>query len=419
MRCALAAIGAVCHILLAGVAAAEPCAGNAGAIGTSRTLVVDPREHGRVGSVQYPETLPLDDKEVVLTFDDGPLPHHTQRVLETLANECVKATFFMVGRMAQAYPEWVRKVHDAGHTIGTHTENHPRFFRRLDLDTAAAEIRNGIAATQAALGETRALAPFFRFPGLQRNEAAEQYLAGSGLMIWGVDVPADDWMHITPAQVIGRALHRLEQKGRGILLLHDIQAVTTQALPELLQALKARGYRIVHVAPAAPDRPATATSPLAWLAKPARLAAAPASGTAPAVAESPAARAARARTAAEPAPGPLRAAPAAALRGFETVGSGPSQPGWLIVPARAAIVGQRSFPQSGMLPPRFDPFGPGWRPAAGAEAAAAPLPRDHGADQGARELPARGARAHAAAAAWPQAMQHNEAAPAPTASASP
>src|SRR3954452_23118416 len=94
------------------------CPGNPGAIGTSRTLVVDPLEHPRIGAMQYAETLPLADHEVVLTFDDGPLPRHSQQVLDILASQCVKATFFIIGDMAKAYPEGVRRLREAGHTIG-------------------------------------------------------------------------------------------------------------------------------------------------------------------------------------------------------------------------------------------------------------------------------------------------------------
>src|SRR6202158_5013063 len=106
-------------------ASAADCPGHPDAIGTSRTLVVDPREHPRIGTMQYPETLPLEDHEVVLTFDDGPLPHNSNQILDILASECVKATFFEIGRMAHDYPEGVRKVRDAGHSIGAHSQNHP------------------------------------------------------------------------------------------------------------------------------------------------------------------------------------------------------------------------------------------------------------------------------------------------------
>jgi peptidoglycan-N-acetylglucosamine deacetylase len=123
-------------VLLVGTANAEQCP--PGALGVSRTLVVDPNEHPRVGSMQYPETLPLNDHEVVLTFDDGPLPRYTNGVLETLASECVKATFFMVGQMARAYPSMVRRVFDEGHTVANHTQNHP--IRKMSATQAAREI---------------------------------------------------------------------------------------------------------------------------------------------------------------------------------------------------------------------------------------------------------------------------------------
>src|SRR6478609_10546950 len=121
-------------------ALAADCPGHPDAIGTSRTLVVDPREHPRIGTMQYPETLPLEDHEVVLTFDDGPLPHNSNQVLDILASQCVKATFFIIGRMAQASPEGVRKLRDAGHSIGTHTQNHPIGMKRLSIERARQEI---------------------------------------------------------------------------------------------------------------------------------------------------------------------------------------------------------------------------------------------------------------------------------------
>src|ERR1700748_2732171 len=117
-------------------APASDCPGHPDALGTSRTLVVDPREHPRIGTMQYPETLPLEDHEVVLTFDDGPLPRYSNQVLEILAAQCVKATFFTIGRMAQSFPKGVRKLRDAGYTIGTHTQNHPLNMNRMPIERA-------------------------------------------------------------------------------------------------------------------------------------------------------------------------------------------------------------------------------------------------------------------------------------------
>jgi peptidoglycan-N-acetylglucosamine deacetylase len=264
---------AVAFGLLAGFAAhaacAADCPGHPNALGTSRTLVVDPREHPRIGTMQYRETLPLADHEVVLTFDDGPLPRNSNQILDILATECVKATFFTIGNMARFSPEGVRKLLVAGHTIGTHTQNHPLNMNRMPIERAKQEIDDGIASTKAALGDDAdALAPFFRIPGLLRANDVEDYLAEKGIQVWSADFLADDWRHISSSRVYDLAVSRLEAKGKGILLLHDIQARTVAALPRILETLKARGYRIVHVVPATPDRPATPTEPEQWLLHP-------------------------------------------------------------------------------------------------------------------------------------------------------
>src|SRR5262249_5094268 len=112
--------------LVMGLAATQPasaadCPGHPAAYGASPHLVVDPREHPRIGTMQYPETLPLRDHEVVLSFDDGPLPRNSDQILAILASQCVKANFFLIGEMAHTYPEGVRKLVEAGHTVGTHT----------------------------------------------------------------------------------------------------------------------------------------------------------------------------------------------------------------------------------------------------------------------------------------------------------
>lgn len=251
----------------ASLAEAGACRDRPGILGTARTIAVDPAEHARIGGMQYDTSLPLADKEVVLTFDDGPLPPYTDRVLEILARECVQATFFVVGRMARAYPDAVRRIYNAGHTVGTHTENHPYGFSSLPIDRARREIDDGIASTRTALGAPTALAPFFRIPGLRRSAEVETVLAARTLMVWSADFPVDDWRGIGAAEVAARALDRLERKGKGIMLLHDIQPATVLALPHLLREMKARGYRIVHVVPAGPERPKTLTAPEQWVSR--------------------------------------------------------------------------------------------------------------------------------------------------------
>jgi len=260
----------LCLLLLSGAASAAraaECPGNPDALGTSRVLVVDPTEHPRLGTMQYGETLPLEDHEVVLTFDDGPLPPYTNRVLETLAAECVKATYFLIGHNARAYPEMVRQIHAAGHTIGSHSQNHPLWFQRMPIAKAQQEIDDGIASITAALGDPAEIAPFFRIPGLLRADGVEKYLASRQLMTWSADFPADDWRHISAAEVMKRALTRLEAKGRGVLLLHDMQPATVMMLPALLHELKRRHYRIVQVVPATATLAKTPTTPAQWVMK--------------------------------------------------------------------------------------------------------------------------------------------------------
>src|SRR5229473_1654598 len=255
--------------IAASIASAANCPGHPDALGTSRTLVIDPKAHPRIGAMNYTETLPLEDHEVVLTFDDGPLPRNSNQILEILASQCVKATFFEIGRMAQAYPEGVRKLRDAGHSIGTHTQDHPLTMNKMPIDRAKQEIDDGIASVKAALGDDSALTPFFRIPGLMRAEGVEDYLASQGIQVWSADFLADDWRHIPSSRVYDLAIKRLEDKGKGILLLHDIQARTVAALPKILHDLKVRGYHIVHVVPATLQGPATPTEPQQWQLHPA------------------------------------------------------------------------------------------------------------------------------------------------------
>lgn len=241
------------------------CPGNEDAIGMSRTLTVDPVEFPRIGTMQYKSSLPLRDHEVVLTFDDGPIPPYTDRVLDTLAKNCVMATYFLVGTMALAYPDTVRRIYNGGHTIGTHSQRHPFNLGSLGLARITSEVDGGIASVEKAVGDARAVSPFFRIPGLARSTQAEAFLASQKLAVWSADEVADDWFHgITPAQIVRRAMNRIEAKGhRGVLLLHDIHPATAMALPTLLNELKAKGYRIVRVVSSGerlasvPERPAS------------------------------------------------------------------------------------------------------------------------------------------------------------------
>src|ERR1044072_6530588 len=232
--------------LAAQAASAADCPGHPDAIGTSRTIVVDPRAHPIIGTMQYRKTLPLEDREVVLTFDDGPLPKYSNQILNILPAHCAKATIFLVGRQASGNPVGVRKVCDAGHTVATHIQNQPCGMHLLPLDRSKQEIEQGIASVTAALGDGTAPAQFLRIPGLRVNDGIEAFAASKGLQIWSADFPADAWSNASASRVYTVAMERLEAKGKGILLLPDIRPRTVAALPSILRELKVRGCRIVH-----------------------------------------------------------------------------------------------------------------------------------------------------------------------------
>jgi peptidoglycan/xylan/chitin deacetylase (PgdA/CDA1 family) len=231
------------------------CPGHPDALGTERVLTITPKEFQDIGSINYKQSLPLKDHEVVLTFDDGPIPPYTNSVLDTLAANCVKATYFLVGEMAQLRPYLVRRIYNEGHSIGTHSQHHPFAFQRLSMARVEREVDGGITSVDNALGDPRAVSPFFRIPGFGRTKAIDHYLETKGLITWSADVDTDDWMRgTTPSILIKRTMKRLNARGRGIILMHDIHPDTALALPALLKELKKEGYHVVHVV-AAGERP--------------------------------------------------------------------------------------------------------------------------------------------------------------------
>jgi peptidoglycan/xylan/chitin deacetylase (PgdA/CDA1 family) len=248
----------------AGGQADANCPGHPDALGTSRVLALDHVQNPRIGRMQYADSLPLNDKEVVLTFDDGPLPPYSTQILDILAAQCVKATYFLVGEMARAFPAMVRRIYEEGHTIGTHSEDHPTRFGQLPVERMRQEIDWGISDVSAALGDPKYLAPFFRIPGLARSDVVEGELAARGLIVFSSDTVADDWHHrIGAKRIIAAAIQRLEARGKGMLLLHDIHPATVAALPGLLKELKDKGFHIVQVVPAATYVIAMANKPKA------------------------------------------------------------------------------------------------------------------------------------------------------------
>jgi|SRR5215472_1816069 len=240
--------------LLAAVRAAaqgepQPCPGNPDALSTTRSITVDAAATPRIGLKHFPATLPLDDKEVVLTFDDGPWPGTTSAVLDALKRECVLATFFLVGRNAAAHPELAKRELAEGHTVAHHSFRHP-LLNHMDPAAAEAEINRGFAAVDTALyGQPtkQPRTPFFRFPGFAATPTLLDRLAARGIVVFGADLWAGDWNRMSPSQELSLVLKRLETTRGGIILFHDTKRQTAAMLPAFLRALKARGYRVVHV----------------------------------------------------------------------------------------------------------------------------------------------------------------------------
>jgi peptidoglycan/xylan/chitin deacetylase (PgdA/CDA1 family) len=223
------------------------------ALGTARVLPVGTKGGGAIGFKSYPQSLPLADHEVVLTFDDGPLPATTSVVLTALAKECVRATFFLIGRNAAAAPALVRREIAEGHTVAHHTMTHPPLTLRNEPDELArADIERGMSADAlAAYGvvEPNPRVPFFRFPGFADTKALVDWLAARNIVVFGADLWASDWLPMAAGQELDLLMHRLEQAKKGILLLHDTKRQTAEMLPSLLRELKSHNYHIVHIVP--------------------------------------------------------------------------------------------------------------------------------------------------------------------------
>jgi len=238
---------------------AKTACANPDAIGVSRVMKVDTTGGYYVGTT-YSTRLPLQPKEVVLTFDDGPMAGRTDRVLKALDEECTKATFFIVGQMAKAYPETLRKTAAAGHTIAYHTMTHPLNLVKWPLPKAEDNVREGWQTVDKILyGEARdrPATPWFRYPGLFNSRALNEWFNSLDMGVWTIDAAGNDWLrgHLTIADgpnVMNEALKEIEARQGGILLLHDIKDSSSSIVLPLLKELKARGYKIVHVVPKTP-----------------------------------------------------------------------------------------------------------------------------------------------------------------------
>jgi peptidoglycan-N-acetylglucosamine deacetylase len=266
--------------LIAGVSAGRAANCGPDALGTSRVIEVGVQGGLEVGLKTYPQTLPLADHEVILTFDDGPAAKTTPQILAALARECVRATFFEIGRNAERLPQIARREVIEGHTVGSHTYSHPQETLRFMSDAAAREevMKGMIAVEKAAYGrnfsgkaptdpnDLSLHTPFFRFPGFADTPELRKWLAANNVGVFSADLWAGDWIKTTPQEELRTVMRRLNRLGKGILLLHDTHQWTADMVPMLLRALKAKGYRVVHMVPG-PGRTATVPAPKGWFSE--------------------------------------------------------------------------------------------------------------------------------------------------------
>lgn len=215
-----------------------------GKLQMGRTITLDTKGGATHGSVSYGETELLRDKEVILTFDDGPIAGRTNKVLDALEQHCVRATFFPVGRMAMTRPAILRRAVRWGHTVGGHTWSHKN-LRRVGQVRGRREIQKGFAALEAVIGPR--VAPLFRFPYLAESKNALAYLKSRDVASISIDIDSGDTRGYGVSRVIKSIMAGLSRRRRGILLFHDSKLATVRALPQILDRLAKGGYRVVHL----------------------------------------------------------------------------------------------------------------------------------------------------------------------------
>jgi peptidoglycan/xylan/chitin deacetylase (PgdA/CDA1 family) len=230
-----------------------PACDQPGGLGLSRIVEIDTTGGPGFGFEHFKQYDFLHDREVVLTFDDGPWPDNTPAVLKALADNCLKATFFEIGEHAVWHPEIAKQVAAAGNTIGSHTWSHKDLAKNpyaSDIEQAKQEVEMGVSAVYAAVAGP--IAPFFRFPDLQHSPAVLSYLGERNIATFSTDIDSFDFKMRRPEQVIDSVMRKLEKHGKGIILMHDFRHATAEALPEIIRQLKDRGYKVVHMVPRAP-----------------------------------------------------------------------------------------------------------------------------------------------------------------------
>lgn len=240
--CAIAL--AVFAVPTTALAQASSCPGNPNALGVARTVEIDTSGGPGFGFEHFREHDFLEQGEVVLTFDDGPWPQRTPAVLKALAAHCTRAIFFPIGKHATYEPSIMKQVATAGHSVGSHTWSHQNLAAK-PVQEGKDEIEKGISAVAWAVGAPTA--PFFRFPALRHPPELVSYLGERNIAIFSTDMDSFDFKMRRPEQVRNAVMTKLKKFGKGIVLMHDFQQSTAGAAMDLLNDLKAGGYKIVHM----------------------------------------------------------------------------------------------------------------------------------------------------------------------------
>jgi peptidoglycan/xylan/chitin deacetylase (PgdA/CDA1 family) len=232
-------------------AAVKPVAcANPNGMGIARTVEIDTTGGPGFGFQHFKTHDFLRDHEVVLTFDDGPWGPHTPLVLKALADQCLKATFFPIGKHATYYPEVLKQVIAAGHTVGSHTWSHADLeavMKKSGPDAAKEEIEKGASAVHMMAGAP--IAPFFRFPDLRHPSEMLTYVGERNIAIFSTDIDSWDFKIKKPEELIKSLMGKLQKAGKAIILMHDFQKVTSIALPQILGQLQKNGFKVVHMVP--------------------------------------------------------------------------------------------------------------------------------------------------------------------------
>jgi peptidoglycan/xylan/chitin deacetylase (PgdA/CDA1 family) len=222
---------------------------NPNAMGVSRVVEIDTTGGPGFGSQHFKTFDFLKDHEVALTFDDGPWPT-TPTVLKALADQCLRATFFSIGKHATYHPDILRQVIAAGHTVGSHTWSHADLqavIKKSGQDAAIEEIEKGASAVRMMAGAP--IAPFFRFPDLRHPPEMLSYLGSRNIASFSTDIDSFDFKIKKPEELTKSLIAKLNKQGKGIILMHDFQKHTSIALPQILGELQKNGFKIVHMVP--------------------------------------------------------------------------------------------------------------------------------------------------------------------------